>query len=230
MMENYLQPTPWDKRNFHVETYEVTSLTEEALKQTNETEGHFTLKTDPLANKENLRKYGFYYVDTLVEPVCKKEDLQVVEKEGIELSRTFPTDEIIAISGEAFSGGRFHRDPEIPNFMADNRYRNWVKDLIDEDKIIALYYQNELAGFYAYQNDKVLLLGIHEAFRGKGLTKAFTSLAVQEHFRFSELETIRTSISPSNLASLNLFLSLGFKMRGAVDIYHKLNGSLPVGV
>ncbi|WP_084157474.1 GNAT family N-acetyltransferase [Oceanobacillus manasiensis] len=229
-MENFLQPTPWDKRNFHVDTYEVTSLTEEALKQTNEIEGHFTLKTEPLASKESLRKYGFYYVDTLIEPVCEKDNLQVIGKEGIELSREFPAEEILAISGEAFAGGRFHRDPEIPNFMADNRYRNWVKDLIEEDKILAFYYQGELAGFYAYQDDKVLLLGIHQDFRGKGLTKACTSLAVQEHFRFSELDSIRTSISPSNLASLNLFLSLGFKMKSSVDIYHKLNGSLPVGV
>ncbi|MFD2629867.1 GNAT family N-acetyltransferase [Oceanobacillus kapialis] len=229
-MENYLQPTPWDKRNFHVDTYEVTSLAEEALKQTNTVEGHFTLKTEPLASKDNLRKYGFYYVDTLIEPVCEKRKLRTVEREGISLTREYSPEEVIAISGEAFSGGRFHRDPEIPNFMADNRYKNWVKDLIEEDHILAFDYQGEFAGFYAYQKDKILLLAIKEDFRGKGLTRAFTSLAAREHFQFSQLDAIRTSVSPSNLASLNLFLSLGFKMERSIDVYHKLNVSLPVGV
>ena len=64
-MENYLQSTPWDKRSFIIDTYEVTSSSEEALKQTNNIEGHFTLKVDPLENTENLKKYGFYYADTL---------------------------------------------------------------------------------------------------------------------------------------------------------------------
>lgn len=229
-MGKYLQPTPWDKRNFPIETYELTVATEEALQQTNETEGHFTLKVDPFEDTENLKKYGFYYVDTLTEPVCKREKLQIYEQDGIALSRDYVKREIIPIAEEAFTTGRFHRDFNIPSFMADQRYMNWVNDLIERDLILALYYNNNLAGFYAYEGDKILLLGMHKTYRSKGLAKAFTSHGCREQFKLQGAEELRTSISPANIASLNLFISLGFRLKNTIDVYHKLNGSLPVGV
>lgn len=229
-MEDFLQPTPWDKRNFHVETYELTQMSEEALKQTNETEGHFTLKVDPFENTENLNKYGFYYVDTLTEPVCKRENLKVYEQEGITLTRDHQRDDIIQIAEEAFTNGRFHRDFNIPSFMADRRYMNWVNDLIEKDLILSLNYKDELAGFYAYEGEKVLLLGMHQKFRNKGLAKAFTSHGCLEQFKFQGTDVLRTSISPANVASLNLFITLGFRLKSTMDVYHKLNVSLPVGV
>lgn len=229
-IENYLQPTAWDKRNFHIDTYEVTATTEEAFKQTNETEGHFTIKVDPFENTENLKKYGFYYVDTLTEPVCKKDKLQIYRQEGIKLSREYDTDDITRIAEEAFTNGRFHRDFNIPSFMADRRYMNWVNDLIEKDLILALYYKDNLAGFYAYEGDKVLLLGMHKTYRNKGLAKAFTSHCCREQFKLQKTDELRTSISPANIASLNLFISLGFRLKSTIDVYHKLNGSLPVGV
>lgn len=228
-MENYLEPTPWDKRNFHVETYELSAYTEEALSQTNDVEGHFTIKVDPFDNTELLRKYGFYYVDTLTEPVCKKENLQVFSREGISLTRDFDYGEIIQIAEEAFSTGRFHRDFNIPSFMADKRYMNWVNDLVEKDLIVALNFEGKLAGFFAHEGDKILLLGMKKEYRSKGLAKAFTSHCVQEQFK-QGYDELRTSISPSNVASLNLFISLGFRLRSSTDVYHKLNGSLPVGV
>lgn len=229
-MTNYLEETPWDKRNFHIDTYQLTEASEDALKQTNEVEGHFTLKIDPLENTENLKKYGFYYVDTLTEPVCKRENLQIYQQEGIALSRDYIKADILKIAQESFKGGRFHRDFNIPSFMADRRYMNWVNDLIEKDLILALNYHEELAGFYAYEGDKVLLLGIKEQFRSKGLTKPFTSQGCKQQLEKEGTDLLITSISPSNLPSLNLFLSLGFKLKNTIDVYHKLNGSLPVGV
>ncbi|MBP1970693.1 RimJ/RimL family protein N-acetyltransferase [Virgibacillus natechei] len=228
-MDNILQPTPWDKRNFHIDTYQLTTTSLEALEQTNEVEGHFTLKVDPFENKENLLKYGFYYVDTLIEPVGKKENLQLFEKEGIRFSRDYDKTEILEIATEAFTNGRFHRDFNIPDYMADRRYKNWVNDLIEKDIILALHFEGRTAGFFAYEDDKILLLGIHKDFRGRGLAKAFTSHCVQEQFKLSGYDTLKTSISPVNLASLNVFIALGFRLKNTVDVYHKLHGSLPVG-
>ncbi|MBY7144253.1 GNAT family N-acetyltransferase [Virgibacillus sp. NKC19-3] len=228
-MTDFLEPTPWDRRNFHVDTYQLTSTTIEALKQTSEVEGHFTVKVAPLENKEKLIKYGFYYVDTLIEPVCRQENLQTVEQEGIYFSRDYNQETILEIAREAFGNGRFHRDFNIPDFMADRRYMNWVKDLIEKDLILALNLQDRTAGFFAYEGDKILLLGIHKDFRGKGFAKAFASHCVEEQFKLTGYDTLKTSISPANLASLNVFISLGFRLKDSVDVYHKLNGSLPVG-
>lgn len=228
-MENYLEPTPWDQRNFSINTYQLTSGIEAALKQASETEGHFTVKVTPEENTENLQKYGFYYVDTLIEPVCRRDQLQHVEQKDIRFTREYDREEILSIAGEAFSGGRFHRDYNIPDYMADRRYRNWVNDLVEKDLILALVLDERTVGFFAYQDDKILLLAMHADFRGKGLSRAFTSQCVAEQFRVTGHDTLRTSISPANPASLNVFISIGFRLNGAVDVYHKLSGSLPVG-
>ncbi|WP_164667922.1 GNAT family N-acetyltransferase [Virgibacillus doumboii] len=219
----FLRETPWDKRNFNIDTYEVLSPTEEALKETNKYDGHYTIKVQPLENPELLLNHGFYYMDTLIEPECKKENLQVFNKEGISISNDYEPSEINRIAEEAFIHGRFHRDFNIPNNLADLRYRNWVKDLQEKNLIFALMYEGDTAGFFAYENDKVLLLGIKEEYRSRGLAKAYTSQGCAEQFKLGYSE-LRTSISAANVASLNLFYSLGFRLKNTVDVYHKLTG------
>ncbi|HLS08441.1 GNAT family N-acetyltransferase [Lentibacillus sp.] len=222
---NHLRETPWDKRNFNINTYELTSTAEEALRATDQHEGHYTLKVRPLENPEPFLRHGFYYVDTLIEPVCKKADLTIFEEDGITLSRGYDRDAILEIAEEVFTHGRFHRDFNIPNWMADKRYMNWVNDLLNSGKIIALKYGSDTAGFYGFDKDKVLLLGIHKDYRSRGLAKAFTSLACQEQFQ-SGYDELKTSISAANVTSLNLFYALGFRLHSTVDVYHKLNGEV----
>lgn len=219
----YLQETPWDKRNFGINTYQVTDISEEALRETENHEGHFTLKVNPLESPELLLKYGFYYMDTLIEPVCKRDHLTIFDKQGTSISSNYDAVDILQIAGEAFMHGRFHRDFHIPDSMADLRYMNWVKDLHAKGLIFALFYEGEIAGFYAFENDKVLLLGIKREFRSNGLAKAFTSMGCQNQIDLG-YNQLRTSISAANVASLNLFYSLGFRLTNTVDVYHKLTG------
>lgn len=228
-MDKYIKPTPWDKRTFHIETYELTDATEEALQETASKEGHFTLKVDPYHNPENIIKHGFYYMDTLTEPICKKENLHTFERAGTAISQDYDPKEILQIAEETFMYGRFHLDFNIPNSLADKRYMRWVEDLIEANNVFSLLYEGETAGFYAFDKDKVLLLGIKKEFQGKGLTKSFASKGSAQQFNLGYSE-LYTSISPANVASLNLFISLGFKLRKTVDVYHKLNGPAPKGV
>lgn len=225
-MPTYLQPTPWDKRNFHIDTYEVTEFTEAALKETDQHKGHYTIKVDPTMDTKLLHHYGFYYMETMIEPICQRQDLQIINHERIHISKDYEKNAVLDIAEKAFANGRFHRDFHIPSNMADTRYKNWVRDLQEKNLIIALYYQSELAGFYAYENDKVLLLGMKKSFRGMGLTQAFTSQSCNYHFDLG-YDQLRTSISAANLASLNVFIRLGFKLRNTTDIYHKLTGPAP---
>ncbi|ASK62590.1 GNAT family N-acetyltransferase [Virgibacillus phasianinus] len=228
-MSNYLQETPWDKRNFNMNTYELTASTESALEETVDKQGHFTLKVNPLDNPEMLLKYGFYYMDTLIEPVCKKDDLRLFVRDGTSISTEYDPSEIIQIADEAFMHGRFHRDFNIPNDQADKRYVNWVKDLMEAKKVFSLLYEDQIAGFYAFEEDKVLLMGMKEEFRSKGLAKSFVSQGCFEQIKFGHSQ-LRTSISAANVASLNLFQSLGFKLKNTVDVYHKINRSAKVGI
>lgn len=228
-VDKFLKETPWDKRNFNIDTYELTGSTEEALKETVDKPGHFTLKVNPLDSPENLVKYGFYYMDTLIEPVCKKDDLRIFVREGISIETDYDPDEVIQIAEEAFMHGRFHRDFNISNSQADKRYVNWVKDLMNANQVFSLLYHGQTAGFFAFEKDKVLLMGMKESFRSKGLAKAFVSQACFEQLKFQQ-EQLKTSISAANVASLNLFYALGFRLKSTVDVYHKMNFPSKVGI
>ncbi|GAB4073021.1 hypothetical protein GCM10028778_06640 [Barrientosiimonas marina] len=220
----YLRETPWDKRNFGVNTYEVTDIGKEALEETDAYEGHFTIKVDPLENPEPLLRHGFYYVDTLIEPVCQRDNLQVFEDNHVRITKDYNPSAILAIAEEAFTLGRFHRDFHIPDALADKRYKNWVDDLQQSGKLFALTYDSDTVGFYGFSDNKVLLLGVRKDYRGQGFAKRFTSLSCREHFK-AGYEELQTSVSAVNAPSLNLFYTLGFRLRGAVDVYHKLNGA-----
>ncbi|TQS70583.1 GNAT family N-acetyltransferase [Ornithinibacillus gellani] len=227
-MEKIIRPTPWDKRTFLIDTYELTAANDEALAVADSLEGHFTVKVDPLMDTDALRRHGFYYTDSLIEPVCSRSDLRVFEQKGIMLSQDYNRAAILEIAEEVFVHGRFHRDSYIPNTLANERYMRWVEDLLDEKHIYALLYNGTLVGFYAFREDQVLLLGIKKEFQGKGLAKPFTSQGCFEQFK-NDYKELKTSISAANVASLNLFYSLGFRLRKTVDVYHKLNGPAPKG-
>src|SRR5690625_3690025 len=117
-----LKPTPWDKRTFQIETYELQNIEESTLQQTDEIKGHFTVKVDPLTDHQRLHQYGFYYVDSLIEPRCRKKDLVMFHNEEVRLTSEFEHDNILAIAEMTFEHGRFHRDYNIPNHLADKRY------------------------------------------------------------------------------------------------------------
>ncbi|SEI02447.1 L-amino acid N-acyltransferase YncA [Halobacillus karajensis] len=222
---HYLKKTPWDKRTFNIETYEVVSEEEGALKETENRKGHFTLKADPHSPKGLLEAYGFYYVDTLLQPECKAVRLKSFEKEGIIITKEGDLDSILIIADEAFAHGRFHRDQNVPSPLADLRYVRWLKDLFHQDQVYFLYYQKELAGFIGYEGNKILLMGVSETYRGAGLSKPFLYTACRQLISEGHDKLI-TSISAINQASLNLFYSLGFRVRGAVDVYHKFNDEI----
>ncbi|MBM7553805.1 GNAT family N-acetyltransferase [Thalassobacillus pellis] len=228
-MMNYLRETPWDKRNFGIDTYELLSAEEEALAQTEQTTGHFTLKVDPWHNKKKLHDYGFYYMDTLIKPACPKQDLIDFRDDGITISSDGEFESIRGIAEEAFIHGRFHRDFNIQSELADLRYVNWLKDLYKKGNVFFLFYDGEVAAFFAYQENRILLIGMDKKFRGRGLSKPLVSMGCQSLFAKGH-DTLITSVSAINFPSLQMFYSLGFKMKDAEEVYHKYNVHLPDGV
>lgn len=225
-MNEYLKPTPWDSRNFPVDTFQLTEYSEKALQAAEGVEGHFTIKVDPLADKALLQKYGYYYADTLLEPYCDRNRFLEDRAEAVVFHEDYNKNEVLAIAEEAFQGGRYHRDFQVPNEMADLRYRNWVNDLIEQNLILAYKQDGRVAGFFAYQEENILLLAMHRNIRGQSFAIPFAAACVKEQFRRTDKTQLITSISPSNPASLNVFINLGFRLRAGKDIYHKVNGSL----
>lgn len=217
-----MHPTPWDKAVFGIDCFEITKVSEAALAHAVATPGHYSVKIDPLASKALLHKYGFYYTDTLIEPFCKCADVIEFKHPDIAIDETVDIDLLLPMCDESFVHGRFHRDFNLTSNKANLRYKQWLKQLADEGNVLGLFYRGETAGFIAQNKGNLLLHTIDSKFRGQGLAKYFWSATCQKLANHG-IQEIRSSISASNLPVLNLYCSLGFRFRKAMDIYHRLS-------
>jgi hypothetical protein len=216
-----IKPTPWDSAALGMPTWELTEYTESALQQASQTIGHHTIKVDPLADKRLLQNYDFYYCDTLIEPHCNKNRLRLVQHSDASISKEIDATQALRICQGAFSHGRFHRDFNLPKLTADFRYDNWLMQLLDAHQAYGLYWEGTLAGFIGHQGNNLVLHAVAEQNRGRGLSKYWWSAVCADLLSLENVE-VKSSISASNLAVLNLYASLGFSFSNSQDIYHRM--------
>lgn len=221
MLTKTFKPSPWDAALFGTPAYEILQVTPETLELASKTPGHYTVKIDPLASKQLLNQYGFYYCDTLVEPHCSKEHFQAFSHTQVSVSRNPNIDALLEIAHGAFQHGRFHRDFQIANLLADQRYDQWLTQLYQEGKVYGLLYERQVTGFIAVNDNHLVLHAVSPNIRGQGLAKYLWMPICQRLFSSGHSE-ITSSISMANLAALNLYTSLGFRFRHAQDIYHRM--------
>ncbi len=214
-----IRATPWDMAVFGIPTWELLEYTAVALQQATHTTGHHTVKVNPLADKRLLHDYGFYYCDTLIEPNCNLVRLFAAHHPDASISKEINNDHALAICHGAFSHGRFHRDFNLSKAVADQRYDNWLKQLLETQQVYGLYWQGELAGFIGYSGNNLVLHAILERFRGKGLSKYWWS-AVCNELLLNNNTVVKSSISATNLPVYKLYASLGFSFNNPQDIYH----------
>ncbi|MBM7661687.1 RimJ/RimL family protein N-acetyltransferase [Bacillus mesophilus] len=218
---NYIIETPWDKKVFGMPTYEVQRYSEETLNQIKDYHGHFTLKVDPMVDKRLLHKHDFYYADTLLEPFCKRDHFVFHYNEHVKLNYKPPLNKLMEICmGGTFEHGRFHKDFFLSSSLGDQRYASWLEQLHSSGKAIALMFNDEIAGFFCSDNNKILLHALDEKFRGKGLAKYFWATAIEQMFQ-DGYHDVSSSVSASNIPVINLYISLGFKFNKVVEVYHK---------
>ncbi len=167
--------TPWDTAAFGLSVWELLEYSEASLQQATQTPGHHNIKVNPLADKQLLHEYGFYYCDTLIEPRCNAARLRTVLHPDATISKTVDADQTLAIGHGAFTHGRFHRDFNLPRAAADLRYHNWLKQLLEAQQVYGLYWQGDLAGFICYIGNNLVLHAVAEMYRGKGLSKYWWS-------------------------------------------------------
>lgn len=216
-----IKDTPWDSKVFGVYTAEILEYSARTLDEAIKRPGHYTLKLNPLADKALALQYGFYFCDTLLEPVCKKGEFVLSIHPNIHVANDTPLDKLLSICDGAFNNGRFHRDPYINKKLADKRYVQWLEDLATRGKIYSLMFNDDVAGFIATNNNQLQLHAVSSQYRGQGLAKYWWSAVANILFENGH-ETVSSSISSSNLPVLNLYAGLGFKFTNSVDIYHLL--------
>lgn len=215
-----VRETPWDKKVFGMDTFEILTFDESARDFVLTTAGHFTAKVNPLADQRTLVECGFYYCDTLIEPFAREEMVKFYHDQragicDVDISQVSP------MCLEAFEHGRFHRDPNLGQSVADKRYLQWLTQMYDSGEVFGLTWEGRLAAFFACSENRIPLHAVDAQFRGKGLAKYLWSAAIQKLFDHG-YDELSSSVSAANLAVLNLYSSLGFRFRNAVDVYHRI--------
>jgi len=217
-----IKKTPWDKAAFGIDTYELETVSIDTLKAVKSKPGHYTVRVKPLESANLLHEAGFYYCDTLLQPYCTREMLKSYDDKKVKVVKGNDLELLFEICHGAFRYGRFHRDPYIRNSDADNRYDEWLRDLYRKKKVFELRYDGNIAGFIGVEDNSLVLHAVAEKYRGRGLAKYLWSALCEELFSNGYTE-LYSSISATNTAALNLYISLGFRIRNAIDIYHYLN-------
>jgi ribosomal protein S18 acetylase RimI-like enzyme len=210
--------TPWDTRAFGVPAFELTSLEPEAPARAAAAGGHFTAKIPPRLDPSPLRRAGFYYCDTLLEPWGTKPDLRPAGDAQASFVRDMAWADLQRIGHGAFFG-RYHRDPAISRERADARYDQWLRELYEKEAVYGLLHGGRPAGFIAVLDGMLVLHAMAAEFRGRGLARALWSLVCLDQFERGRTE-LRSSVSAGNLPIVNLYASLGFRFRNPLDIYH----------
>jgi len=165
-----IERTPWDCAALGCDAFELVSASSEAMAQV-KAPGHYTVRIDPLASKEILHRNGFYYCDTLSEPYCTPGRLSASPHPAASFDLRPPLGPLLAICGEAFQYGRFHRDFNVERRLADLRYENWLKTLHAAGKVYGLTWEGETAGFIAHEGGKLVLHALGGKHRGRGFAK-----------------------------------------------------------
>ncbi|HET7616298.1 MAG TPA: N-acetyltransferase [Bacillales bacterium] len=215
-----VKSTPWDERAFGIATFALDNANIDTLEMTDKP-GHYTVKVDPLQSKKTLHEHGFYYCDTLMQPFLTEDRFQFYKNSLVGIDSDLSSlDELSAIANNVFRHDRFHRDFNLSASGAGKRYHNWLRQIHREGQVWPLKYDRRLAGFLASKGGHILLYGVKREFQSGGLSKYFWSEGCKKLFSEGHRE-LSTSVSASNLAMVNLVVSLGFRFREAVDVYHK---------
>lgn len=215
-----IERVPWDSAALGCEAYELQSAAPGTLAQAR-APGHYTVRVDPLADKRILHEHGFYYCDTLIEPFCVAREFKLQPHPDASVSHDAALEPLRAICHGAFEQGRFHRDLNVERARADLRYENWLSTLHAAGKVYGLQWEDELAGFIAHEGGKLVLHALGAKHRGRGLARHLWSAVCADLARQGASE-LTSSISVTNLAALNLYVSLGFRFRNPVDVYHRV--------
>lgn len=219
-MHPAIRRVEWDSAAFGRDCYEVTAPEEAALREAAVQPGHYAIKVDPLADKAALHRHGFYYVDTLLEPHCARERFAGQRDGRVACTRDERLEDLLAICHGAFEHGRFHRDFNLPRAGADLRYDNWLRQVHAAGDAYGLRYDGALAGFVAVTGNRLVLHAMAPAFRGRGLARCLWTAVIDGLFAQGHAE-VSSSISAANLAAVNLYQSLGFRLRHPLDVYHR---------
>jgi len=239
----FYRETPWDKRVFGVETIEIMKADfqneEEAVKLLSQLEGgieeegliYFRNDSRDLILKKIMIANNYYVPESslrLNHRKIQRCDFGSIYSDNlclIDKANDGHVNELKDIAKTAFSFSRFHEDPFLDIKKSIKRYEFWIDDLIRQGKRILLYVKNDEVisfMFYEYINDERINLILGGSKNGYGVLMPLFISSVLTCLKGSGVKAVDVTISASNIAIFNMYVSLGFQVIESMFDYHKI--------
>lgn len=124
-----------------------------------------------------------------------------------------------------FSASRFYSDPFYSKGEADNLYQAWIENSvkgIEADIVYCIQDTGFITCKKVTQNmGKIILIGIQENFRGKGVGKILVNEAM-EWFKKSNINLVNVRTQLSNISSMNFYAKLGLYIQEYDLVFAKI--------
>lgn len=230
-----LRENPWDTRALGLQTFELLEFNDKIGDGALARHLSETLNTSPIdlcmARIESGRKQiirdlqvyaSFLFVETsqMMEIRSLSKNLVIKERLTKKMPVRFAvaTDmgAIIDIACTVFEHGRFSEDISIPLERTQERQRNWIVDMFNNQTpiLVTTNKSNEVTAFMAYDEDEMhninLLLG--GAAKGDGISGVCLWHGMMKYFYENGVTSVRAMVSASNINVIALYEALGFQV------------------
>ncbi|MFL3005283.1 MAG: GNAT family N-acetyltransferase [Candidatus Neomarinimicrobiota bacterium] len=187
------------------------------------------VKTDFIRQINKIEDLGFKLIDT---NILFKRNTDINYKKNLKnnIQIKFAEDShksrIGKIAFNNFKFSRFHLDPYIKKYQADNLKKNWVENFFlgkrGDYMVIALSNDRPIAFLQLIKKEKILiidLIAVSSNYRGGNIGSSMINFACKN----IECEKIIVGTQITNLPSIKLYQNLGFKPFSSDYVFHYHN-------
>jgi ribosomal protein S18 acetylase RimI-like enzyme len=173
-----------------------------------------------------LEESGFRVVDVNVTLSRTAGSVDVPRDFAVEPAAGAHHDTLVDVAGRCFRYSRFHLDPAIPDELADEVKREWIRSYVRGTRgveLLAALDDGGAVGFLAVLDDGsariIDLVGVAPEAQGRGAGTALVAAFLERHGATHGEVRVGTQIA--NLPSLRLYEKLGFRAAGAAYVLHR---------
>lgn len=237
--------TLWDERVFEITTKEILNIKYESINNINtllqklEDECsikskvmiYFRVDINDIVLKKELIQNGYYISETSIKLISKNVqqfDYNNIFKRNLDLTSSLSNNfqlQIKDIAYTSFNFSRFHEDPFVDVEKSKMRYKNWIDDLVKQNKQILVYQKNDNVYsfmFYEFLDETTVSLILGGSKKNYGqLTPSFW-VSVFNYLKNSGVRTIEVVVSAGNITIINLYIMNGFLFKNVLLDYHKI--------
>lgn len=186
------------------------------------------IEVDDVALSLNFQDSGFRQVDTAL-TFRRTEKAEITAASNVRYALPADRGAVETIAREAFMFSRFHLDPRVPNQIADKIKSEWAGNFFSgrrgDGMIVALDDSGVVAGFcqlLSGRNGDVVidLIAVAPASTRRGLARAMIAQAAHSGTGSGPAAALVVGTQAANLASVNLYEALGFRLTGAKQVLH----------